>query len=147
MKTNKVTLFLILLSLLFIIVIIVFLYNSVWKESPLIDDFNSCKAIKGSTVMETSPRQCSFEGNIFIDEPLINKQAKVYCDLENVAKVDICGNYTAVSSSLLGGGITYHRQDGTSFSCPVVGPDSMSPECKQIFEMKLNEELICRNIC
>ena len=78
---------------------------------------------------------------------LKNKAQQTYCNVENVAQVDICESYIAVTSSLLGGGITYYKTDGTSFSCPVVGPDSMSPECKDIFEKKVAETFTCEKVC
>ena len=97
--------------------------------------------------MESYPRQCSFDGMTFVEELPVNEKAQTYCNKENVAQVDVCGNYVAVTSSLLGGGITYYKEDGTSFSCPVVGPDSMSPECKDIFEKKVAETFECVNVC
>jgi hypothetical protein len=62
-------------------------------------------------------------------EVTLMDQAKEYCDDENVAEVYICGDYIQVVSSLLGGGSTYYK-DGEEIVCPMVGPDSMSEECR-----------------
>ncbi|VVC02862.1 Uncharacterised protein [Candidatus Burarchaeum australiense] len=62
----------------------------------------------------------------------VEEQAQAFCGQANVAMVYVCGNYFGVVSSLLGGGTTYYKADGTQVSCPVVGPDSMSAECKQL---------------
>lgn len=74
-------------------------------------------------------------------------KAKEFCGGANVASVNICNGYIEVVSSLLGGGSTYYKNDGTSIPCPVVGPDSMTPDCKAIFEAKLNSSFACRSAC
>lgn len=74
-------------------------------------------------------------------------RAKAYCGGANVASVNICNGYIEVVSSLLGGGSTYYSPGGSAISCPVVGPDSMSPDCKAIFEAKLNSSFACRSAC
>jgi len=63
-----------------------------------------------------------------------------FCDDENVVRVEQCGEYTKVISSLPGGGATYHK-DGSSFTCPVVGPDSISDECKAVMDVA------CVDVC
>jgi hypothetical protein len=63
--------------------------------------------------------------------------AKVYCDDEHVAGVEYSASThtTKVISSLLGGGTVYYPAKGESFSCPVVGPDSMSDACKRMLDI------------
>lgn len=73
-------------------------------------------------------------------------KAKQFCGKENVAAVRVCGGYAEVVSSLLGGGSAYYR-GGTIITCPVVAPDSMSLECKTIYEAKLNSSIICKDVC
>jgi len=58
--------------------------------------------------------------------------AESFCLRENVAEVYDCGKYVKVISSLVGGGASYYSENMSSFSCPVVGPDSISQECRDI---------------
>lgn len=74
-------------------------------------------------------------------------KAKQYCGKENVATVRACDGYVEVVSSLLGGGSTYYGADGKIITCPVVGPDSMSLECRKIFEAKLDSSMVCKDVC
>ncbi|MFH1637330.1 MAG: hypothetical protein ABIB71_02795 [Candidatus Woesearchaeota archaeon] len=77
-------------------------------------------------------------------ESPIESEAAKYCDKENVAKVYTCGNHIRVVSSLLGGGSTYYREDGTEVHCPVVAPTAMSEECKSLmFEKDCEEKEVC----
>lgn len=66
----------------------------------------------------------------------IEALAQTYCGEANVASVAVCGEYVKVASSLIGGGSTFYKFDGTALGapivCPVVGPDSMSDECRQL---------------
>ncbi|MBN2454483.1 hypothetical protein JXB11_02970 [Candidatus Woesearchaeota archaeon] len=75
-------------------------------------------------------------------ETLQEKAAK-FCEDENVDSVYICGERIHVVSSLLGGGSTYYLADGSQVSCPVVGPDYISEECKQIMAEECEEEQVC----
>ena len=77
----------------------------------------------------------------------LESKAKDFCGKENIATARVCDGYVEVVSSLLGGGSTYYRSDGTTITCPVVGPDSMSPECRKIFEAKLNSSMVCKDVC
>ena len=67
-----------------------------------------------------------------------------FCETNNT--VQICDNYVKVISPLVGSGATYYKEDltgnRTEFTCPVVAPDAMTPECKQVFNMSCGE-----NIC
>ena len=58
--------------------------------------------------------------------------AESFCLRENVANVYDCGKFVRVDSSLLGGGASYYSENMSEFSCPVVGPDYISQECKDI---------------
>ena len=144
-KALKISL---IVGVILVILIIGFiLLNSMFEEGVLVNDFDSCSKF-GGTIMETYPAKCSFAGQTYVEQISLDKRAKkFFCDRENIAQVDVCGDYIAVTSSLLGGGITYYKTDGTSFSCPVVGPDSMSPECKDIFEKKVAETFNCTKVC
>lgn len=61
----------------------------------------------------------------------LKSQAQAHCSDENISMVYECGDYYGVVSSLDGGGTTFYLANGTSFSCPVVAPDSMSDNCRQ----------------
>ena len=63
---------------------------------------------------------------------LKNLEEESFCLRENVAKVYDCGKYVRVDSRLLGGGASYYSENMSEFSCPVVGPDYISQECKDI---------------
>ena len=98
------------------------------------------------TAEQASPETANPETSI----PETNAQAKAkeFCDNENVGSVNVCGSYIEVNSELLGGGAKYYDFNGTQqFTCPVVGPDSMSKNCKAIFEAKLAETFNCEKIC
>jgi|GEM_PF-1344677 len=77
----------------------------------------------------------------------LETKAKLFCGKQNVATARVCDGYIEVVSSLFGGGSTYYGSDGTTITCPVVGPDSMSPECRIIFEAKLNSSMSCIDVC
>lgn len=56
--------------------------------------------------------------------------AESFCLRNNVIEVYNCGDYAKVVSSLPGGGESYYAEDMTETKCPIVGPDSVSEECK-----------------
>ena len=58
--------------------------------------------------------------------------AESFCLRDNVAGVYKCGDYVKVISSLIGGGVSYYTDNMTEIQCPVVGPDYVSKECKDI---------------
>ena len=70
----------------------------------------------------------------------IKLKAKEYCDGEK--DVYVCGENIKVVSMVPGAGATYYKADGTELQCPVVAPDSMSDECKQLL---LSDD--CEEIC
>lgn len=75
----------------------------------------------------------------------IDAKAREFCGKENVANVYICGENIRVVSALLGGGSTFYTADGTLVAtCPVVGPDSMSDECKTLL---LGSNCVERDAC
>jgi len=142
---KEVKISLIIVGILAIIIVFFIIWrNSITGTGPLINDFKTCEKA-GGIITESYPRQCTIDRRIAYVEG--NDNAAPYCGQANVAEVNVCGNYIAVTSSLLGGGITYYKTDGASFSCPVVGPDSMSPECKGIYEKKLAENFDCVKVC
>ncbi len=62
----------------------------------------------------------------------VTARAEAYCGKSDVAAVFTAGDTIKVVGSLLGAGATYYRADGSELRCPVVGPDAMSAECKDI---------------
>ena len=66
-----------------------------------------------------------------------------YCNEANVISVSTCtdGSYKVVSG-LLGGGYTIYKPDGSSFQCPVVGPEYITQECQDYMAM-CNDINIC----
>ncbi|MBU0980942.1 MAG: hypothetical protein KJ709_09135 [Nanoarchaeota archaeon] len=102
-----------------------------------INSFDDCAAA-GNPVAEIYPAICRTpDGRSFtqaIDEPpmILEADARSYCDDENVGQVYVSAEYIRVTSILLGGGSTYYKADGTEIHCPVVGPDSMTQECKDL---------------
>lgn len=82
------------------------------------------------------------------NEPNLENAAKEFCHQKDVASVKICNNQIIeIRSSLLGGGPKFIHRDGTKFSCPVVSLDSMSPECKAIFNAEQIGQWNCLKIC
>jgi hypothetical protein len=74
--------------------------------------------------------------------------AKTYCNQKDAESASICNNQVIeVRSSSLGGGSTYYHRDGTSFTCPVIAPESMSPNCKSIFNAQQNNQWNCVSVC
>ena len=55
--------------------------------------------------------------------------AEEHCADANMAQVSVCGDYIKVVSSLMGGGSTFYSDNGTATVCPLVAPNSMSPQC------------------
>ena len=84
---------------------------------------------------------------------ILKSNAQKFCGKENVAKVSVCedslnsNSLVKVESSLLGGGSTYYKSDAIYFQCPVVGPDSMSPECRELFNADAGSKFSCTEIC
>lgn len=79
-----------------------------------------------------------------INRESIEKRVRQLCNGDNVARVEVCGDYVKVVSNLLGGGSTYYRENGSEIKCPVVGPDSMSQECKDLlFKLKCQVKDLC----
>jgi hypothetical protein len=67
------------------------------------------------------------------------KTAAEFCGQENVAGVYECSGYVKVVSSLLGGGATYYNIDGQPVSCPVVGPDAESQQCRTLSQLECTD--------
>lgn len=75
----------------------------------------------------------------------IDELVDFFCAKENVSGVHVCGDHIIVMSSLIGGGSTIYDATGNLVAqCPVVGPDSMSDECKHfLIESNCLEEAVC----
>jgi len=76
----------------------------------------------------------------------IDEKAIEYCTEDYVAGVYVCGDMIQVVSDLNGGVSTYYREDGSRISCPVIGPDAESKECRKIFGLKA-EGKMCEEVC
>jgi len=73
----------------------------------------------------------------------LSLKAQKHCGGDN--DVYICGENIKVVSMVPGAGSTFFKPDGTELNCPVVAPDSMSEECRQlIFDDNCSE--ICKGI-
>ncbi|MBN1544169.1 hypothetical protein JW898_01770 [Candidatus Woesearchaeota archaeon] len=93
-------------------------------------DSHGCKASAGYRWCEATQR-CQR----FWEEPCpseLRQDAEAFCEEEHVSAVYICGETVKVVSSLLGGGMTFHSRRGEEIRCPVVGPDSISEECREL---------------
>ena len=72
----------------------------------------------------------------------ISEVAKQFIGARDVAAVYVCGPYIKVVSKVPGAGATYYSEDlRKKFTCPVVAPEHISEECRQImgaqcFEVK-----------
>ena len=64
-----------------------------------------------------------------------------YCQDSSVDGVYNCGDVLQVVSKVPGAGSTYYKADSSSFRCPIVAPDSMSQECKDMLDVK------CESVC
>jgi putative hemolysin len=77
-----------------------------------------------------------YRGECPIAPPGLLEKAGEFCNTENLAGIYVCGDYVKVVSSLLGGGSTYYKLSNgrwaTGIQCPVIGPDSMTEECKTL---------------
>lgn len=73
----------------------------------------------------------------------LDNQAKSYCDKNDIESAFVCDKYIGVVSSLDGAGITYYTFEGKEINCPVVSPDSMSEECKQILAINCAQVNVC----
>ena len=84
-----------------------------------------------------------------IQESALELKAKEFCSEENVAAVFVCGDsHIRVVSSLAGAGSMYYKVGQfnaleTGIQCPLVAPDSMSSECKELFESTCIEKQVC----
>ncbi|MDD5317548.1 MAG: hypothetical protein PHF51_02325 [Candidatus ainarchaeum sp.] len=75
----------------------------------------------------------------------LNAQAESYCGGENVGAVYVCGDYFRVVSTMPGAGSTIYR-NGSTISCPLVAPDSMSEECRMyVLGSNCAETDVCAN--
>lgn len=66
-----------------------------------------------------------------------SETALMYCQDAHVDVVEYSSSVRAVKvvNTLLGGGATYHIEDGKSFQCPIVAPNMMSDTCRDMLEV------------
>ncbi len=101
-------------------------------------DEHGCMLMAGYTWCEAK-QKCLRTWEEFCD---IESKAKEFCDNEN--KVYVCSDYIRVVSIVPGAGSTFYKADMKEVKCPVVAPDSMTEECKQLtFEPDCEEKEIC----
>ncbi|MEK6843001.1 MAG: hypothetical protein AABY04_00785 [Candidatus Micrarchaeota archaeon] len=74
-------------------------------------------------------------GNPFVD------LAKKYCGGRDVSAAYACKDVAQILYAPLGAGSTYLRLDGTSVNCPIVSPDSQTPQCIEL------QKLTCDKVC
>lgn len=117
-------------------------------------DEHGCIATAGYVWCEAKQRcirpweeECEAGNGASVD--VLKNRAEELCDEEDVAAVFVCGEYIRVVSGLEGAGLTYYKPDetgflGDGFRCPVIAPDAMSEQCRQL-TMGLNcvEKEIC----
>lgn len=81
-------------------------------------------------------------------EGTFEKKAKDFCNQNDIDSVSICnGQVIQIKSKLLGAGSTYHHRDGTTFSCPIISPQDLSPECKAVFNAEQTNQWNCEPVC
>ncbi|AKM83728.1 MAG: hypothetical protein UR79_C0004G0037 [Candidatus Campbellbacteria bacterium GW2011_GWD1_35_49] len=127
------------LIIFIVVVLIIWLsavyYNNKNKSEEIIINENSEQSEKIGT---TTPENIS---------DALRQKAQTYCDKENTASVYVSTSTIKVVGSLLGAGTTYiNANDNTMFSCPVVAPNYVTQECKDI--MNISEQSwqkICEN--
>src|SRR3989338_5304294 len=113
------------LIIFIVVVLIIWLsavyYNSKNKSGEIIINENSEQSEKIGT---TTPENIS---------DTLRQKAQTYCAEENTASVYVSTSTIKVVGKPLGAGSTYINIDNnTSFSCPVVAPNYMTQECKDI---------------
>jgi hypothetical protein len=106
-------------------------------------DSHGCYVAAGYSWCEASGK-CIRIWEEYCDTATLEKLAQGYCGGENVAKVYVCGDRIRTVSSLLGGGSTFIKPGTEDVRCPVVGPDSMSDECRQLL---LGSNCVEKEIC
>lgn len=90
-----------------------------------------------------------YRGECPYSAEFLESKAKEFCGKENVDSVYTCAEHIRVVSSLLGGGSTFYKLDPTGSlikeaQCPVVAPDAMSEECRQLLSgLNCVEKKIC----
>jgi hypothetical protein len=104
-----------------------------WEEECRMDSFEDCVSA-GYPVLESFPQQCVTSGG----QTFVFENAAL-CTVENAA-VYTCGRYLKIVSETAGAGASYIT-DESSFSCPVVAPDLMSDECRDV------QFINCTQIC
>ena len=80
----------------------------------------------------------------YCDTPTLERLAQGYCNGENVANVFVCGDRIRTVSKLLGGGSTFIKPGTENVVCPVVSPNSMSDDCRQLL---LGNNCVEKEIC
>jgi hypothetical protein len=107
-------------------------------------DENGCIPIAGYIWCEPKQRCISmWEEDCFSE---IKLTARIYCNKDNVSKVQICGNYIKLNNMPAESGLTYYKVlDGAimeEINCPLVPSKSNQEICSN-----LNSKTNCEKVC
>ena len=118
------------------------------------NNLNYCQSIENDYLKEECllgipPEPPQTEEEPIERDPLL-EEAEEFCDDQDVGAVYVCGDLVRVVSMVPGAGSTFYRSVDDEFTqelqCPLVAPDSMSPECYAlIIEPDCAELEICIN--
>lgn len=111
-------------------------YNSNNKPEEIVINGDSEQSEKISTATSTD--------NI---SNTLREKAQTYCGKENTDSVYVSTSTIKVVGSLLGAGATYiNANNNMLFSCPVVAPNYMTQECKDILNIpEQSWQKVCEN--
>ncbi|MBW3003760.1 hypothetical protein KY337_04295 [Candidatus Woesearchaeota archaeon] len=104
-------------------------YCEEFRDQFRIRNFQDCVEA-GYPIMESYPRQCMTDDGLSFNEQICLEGEKRY----------ECGDYVKVVSALEGAGSKFYN-GSEEISCPVVAPDSLSQECKNLLALE------CKEIC
>ena len=95
--------------------------------------YDSCINVVARTLANPSYCQKHFSnGSLAWD----NCIGDIAWSLKRDGEVYTCGRYIKIVNFLLGGGSTFYGVDGEKINCPLVGPDFVSEECKQLGKLE-----------
>jgi len=129
-----------------IVLVVALALSAASKGSQLIggeQDAHGCYLSAGYSWC-TASSKCIRIWEEYCDTATLEKLAQGYCNGENIANVFVCGDRIRTVSKLLGGGSTFIKPGTENVVCPVVGPDSMSNECKLLL---LGNNCVEKKIC
>ena len=105
-------------------------------------DANGCKASAGYSWCEVKQKCLRvWEENC---TSALEDEALVFCGKPAVASVYTCGGYIQSVSSLPGAGTTFYLNGSIIARCPVVAPDMVSEQCKQL---TLGNNCVQKKVC